>query len=394
MSEGTYERFAQARDRAPVHVGDSASLQDVDPILLFGFAPEHPCVTVLGHAEVEAVLKDRVGYGQGGYGPNLCRVLGHTVLSMEEPEHRRYRALVLDAFHKREMPRWEREYVEPVVQAAIDAIMPRGEADLVAEVALAVAPRVIARALGLPADEVSQFLAWGRAMLNFVADPRAGSAAAAAIADYCLALVAARRDGNEDDLITRLATVELDGDRLSDAEIVSFLKLLIPAGSDTTFRATSNLFAGLLTHPLQLALLRADPALMGHAVEEGLRWEPPMQIIPRQANHADRIGTVPIPPGALVEVGIGPANRDPNRWARPECFDILRPRRPHLAFGLGNHTCIGLHLARLEIRRTLEVTLERLPGLRLDPRADPRDISIRGLGFRAPSKLPVIFDPS
>jgi cytochrome P450 len=390
----TYARFAEARACGPVHPSGSASLQEVPATLLFGFAAHHPCVTVLGHAEVSAVLKDRESYGQGGYGPNLERALGPTVLSMEEPEHRRYRALILEALHKREMPRWERDYVDPVVTEALDVIAPCGRADLVTDLALAVAPRVIARALGLPGDDVARFLAWGRAMLNFVADPRAGAAAASAIGEYCRALVADRRRGGGTDLISRLACVELDGDRLSDADIASFVKLLIPAGSDTTFRATSNLFAGLLTHPEQLELLRSEPDRVGDAVEEGLRWEPPMQIIPRQARVAGAIGDVPVPAGALVEIGIGPANRDAARWEHPAVFDITRPPRPHLAFGLGNHTCVGLHLARLEITRTVSEALRRLPGLRLDPGAGALDVAIRGLGFRCPARLPVVFDPA
>lgn len=315
----TYARFAEVRACGPVHAADSASLQELPATLHFGFAPRHPCVTVLGHAEVSAVLTD---------------------------------------------------------------------------LALAVAPQVVTRGLGLPGDDVARFLAWGRAMLNFVADPGAGAAAAAAISEYCRGLVAERRGGAGTDLISRLACVEHDGDRLTDSEIASFVRLLIPAGSDTTFRATSNLFAGLLSHPEQLELLRPEPDRIGDAVEEGLRWEPPMQIIPRQALIAGAIGGVPVPAGVLVEVGIGPANHDGARWEHPAVFDITRPPQPHLAFGLGNHTCVGLHLARLEIRRTVAEALRRLPGLRLDPGACAREVSVRGLGFRCPARLPVAFDPA
>jgi cytochrome P450 len=204
---------------------------------------------VLGHTEVSDVVKRRDAFGQGGYGPNLGRVLGHTVLSMEEPAHRRHGAVILEALHKREMVHWETEYVNPTVEEALDAIGPRGHADLVSELALAIAPRVIVLAMGLPAEDVGQFIAWGRSMLNYVHNPAAGSAAAEQITAYCSELAAERRGGDGRDLISRLANVELDGEQLSDAEIASFLKLLIPAGSDTTFGATANLFSGLLTHP-------------------------------------------------------------------------------------------------------------------------------------------------
>lgn len=169
-----WDKFAEALRRCPVHQMSTAEIQGTDPRLLFGFEPGHPTAAVLGYDAVSGALRDRTGFGQGGYGPNLERVLGHTVLSMEGEEHRRYRGLIQEALHKREMARWEKEYVEPTVNEAIDSFASRGHADLVNELALAVAPRVITRAMALPADDFGRFVAWGRAMLNYVHDPVAG----------------------------------------------------------------------------------------------------------------------------------------------------------------------------------------------------------------------------
>ena len=144
-----------------------------------------------------------------------------------------------------------------------------------------------------------------------------------------------------------------------------------------------------MTNPDQLSALAADRSLLAQAIEEGVRWEPPLTGIVRLATEDVEIDGVPAPEGAVINVGIAAANRDETRWERPDAFDIFRPAKAHVSFALGPHTCLGMHLARMETTVALETILDRLPGLHLDPAAE--DVHISGNTFRAPRSLPVVF---
>jgi len=186
-----------------------------------------------------------------------------------------------------------------------------------------------------------------------------------------------------------LLGAELDGQRLTDDEIIAFLRLLLPAGAETTYRSSSNLLFGLLTNTPQLDALRADRGLMPQAIEEGLRWEPPLLTIMRTATCDTVVEGVDVAAGATIVVNMGSANHDEKYWENPEDFDIFRTPRQHLAFAFGPHMCLGLHLARMETRVVVGRLLDRLPNLRLDPDAERPYIT--GMTFRAPNALPVVF---
>ena len=195
-----------------------------------------------------------------------------------------------------------------------------------------------------------------------------------------------------DDLVSELIRAEVNGHRLLDEEIYPFLLLLLPAGAETTYRSASNLLFGLLSHPGQLDAVRANRGLVPHAIEEALRWETPLLTITRMAAEDLELGGVPIPKGALIAVSLGAANRDPGRYRTPGAFDIFRDPKQHMSFGHGPHLCLGMHLARLEMRVLLNAVLDRLPHLRLDPAV--QDPHIHGLVFRSPPDLRVRFDPA
>jgi cytochrome P450 len=199
-----------------------------------------------------------------------------------------------------------------------------------------------------------------------------------------------------DDVAAHLAEVsatepfsEIDGEHLSDEEIFSFLRLLLPAGVETTYRSTGNLLFGLLSSPEQLEAVRSDRSLIPQAIEEAIRWEAPLLIITRVASRDTELAGMPIPAGAAVMPMLGAADRDENRYRDPDRFDIFRPQVPHISFGHGVHVCLGMHLARLEMRVALELLFDRLPDLRLDP--EGKDPHIRGQVFRSPTSLPVLF---
>ena len=207
--------------------------------------------------------------------------------------------------------------------------------------------------------------------------------------EYFAPILAARREEPRDDLISTLAHAEIDGEQLSDEEIYSFLRLLLPAGVETTYRSTGNLLFGLLSNPEQLDAVRSRRALIPPAIEEAVRWEAPLLIITRVATRDTTLAGIPIPAGSAVMPMLGAANRDESRYKDPDRFDVFRLQNPSISWGHGVHLCLGMHLARLEMRVALELLLDRLPDLRFDP--EGKDPHIRGQVFRSPTSLPVLF---
>ena len=177
---------------------------------------------------------------------------------------------------------------------------------------------------------------------------------------------------------------------LPDEVLVSFMRQLINAAGDTTYRATSSLLAGLLTHPDQLDAVRKDRSHIPAAIEEALRWEPPVTVCPRLTTQAVTLGGVEIPAGAEVDTMTGAYNRDPARYEHPDQFDIGRKAQRHMAFAYGQHVCIGQHLARVEMTRALNALFDYLPNLRLDPDYPPP--KAMGVNMRMPPAIHVRFD--
>jgi cytochrome P450 len=390
--ENPYPLFALAREGGQIK--QESVLDEVmgeEPsVVLTDMAGMPHVFTAYGFDAVQLVLKDGETFSSKGYAEVIGAVMGHTILEMDEPEHHTYRALVQQAFSRKAMEVWERDLVRGVVDEHIDAFADRGRADLVRELTFPFPVTVIARMLGLPTEDLPRFHRLAVELISVGFDLERGMRASQALYDYFQGHVAHRREEPADDVISVLAHAHLDGQRLSDDEIIAFLRLLLPAGAETTYRSSSNLLVGLLSNPDQLDALRADRSLLAQAIEEGLRWEPPLLTIMRTATRDTEVLGTAIPAGSVVVVNMGSANHDERHWVRPEEFDIHRPARQHLAFAWGPHMCLGMHLARMETRVLLTQLLDRLPGLRLDPDAPPPYIT--GMIFRAPPALPVVWD--
>jgi cytochrome P450 len=400
--ENPYPLFAAVRPTTPVVKEDVRAMAglDTDASGPMGEAGEAGLIdpagfgvpdvfTVFSYDGVHQVLSDGTTFSSAGYADVMGEVMGHTILEMDEPEHHTYRALVQQAFSRKAMARWEHEAVGPIVDEHIDAFVDRGRAELVRELTFPFPVTVIARLLGLPRADLQQFHRWAVELISVGFDWDRGMAASRSLRDYFAGVVAERRRSPDDDLISSLVDVELDGKRLTDDEIFAFLRLLLPAGAETTYRSSSNLLFGLLTHTDQLDALRGDRSLMAQAIEEGLRWEPPLLTILRTATRDTVVDGVEVGAGSVIIVNMGSANHDEKYWESPEEFDIFRKQRQHLAFAFGPHMCLGMHLARMETRVALTRIFDRLPNLRLDPDAEPAHIS--GMTFRAPTALPVLF---
>jgi cytochrome P450 len=250
--------------------------------------------------------------------------------------------------------------------------------------------QVIAAIIGVPLEDYDQFQVWADDISFGPRSPRRSKAASQAITAYLEPIVAERREDPTGDLLSDLVTAEVDGQTLDDEHLYGFLRLLIPAGAETTFRMFGNALVGLLTHPDVLAEVTADRGLIPSVIEETLRWETSVTMVNRETTKDLEIDGCPIPKGAGVLALVGSANRDEAHYENADEWDPHRPTKPHLAFGSGIHQCLGMHLARLELRVGLNAVLDRLVNLRADP-AFPAP-EIRGLPFRSPPALHVLFD--
>jgi len=342
----------------------------------FEIAPGAPTFTAYSHEAVTAILPDAEAFSSS----ILAEVVGQTVIQMDADEHRRHRALISPAFRQKALARWERDLVGVVVNELIDHFVEGGRAELVRDLTFDFPVQVIARTLGLPQHDYPRFQRWSIELLSGLANWERAQTAARALDEYFGAVLADRRREPRDDLISDLSVTEFDGHRLSDDEIFGFLRLLLPAGIETTYRSSGNLLYALLSHPDQLAAVAADRSLVPQAIEEGLRWEPPILFLLRNAVQERDVCGMTLPAGAVVNVCIGAANRDEAFYEEPDRFDIFRERRQNVTFGWGPHMCVGMHLARMETRVAMNALLERLPNLRLDPEFEPP--FVQGTAFR------------
>lgn len=383
--ENVHERLREARAKHRVMVGNPFGETSSQTLGSAG-------VTVLGYDECQTVLTHPDTFSSAIYEQIMGPVMGRTLLELEGAEHRASRALVSPSFRSALLERWRSELVEVVVHELIDRFAPRGRAELAREFTFAFPVQVIARMMGLPRQDYLRFQRLSIELLNVVYDWECGIAASAELKSYFGEILAARRRDPQDDLISTLAESEIDGARLTDDEIFAFLLLILPAGVETTYRASGNLLVGLLTEPALWEAVRADRGLVHCAIEEALRWEPPITTVMRRAAHDCELDGVAIPAGTNVSVSVAAANRDPARYPDPDRFDPTRKNITHLTFGGGPHLCLGMHLARMESTVAINALLDRLPDLRLDPNAPPPHIV--GVAFRSPAALPVQFGPS
>jgi cytochrome P450 len=302
----------------------------------------------------------------------VLEIMADWMVVRDPPQHTRLRRLTAAAFSPRRVKAMEARIGE-IVDGLLDAALPRGGMDVVADLAYPLPATVIAELVGAPAEDFPRFRAWSQALgeVAFGAgDPERYARALAGLDEmlaYFHAQVARERAG--DDLIGVLLAGD-GADALDHDEIAGMCALLLFAGHETTTSLISNAVLTLGRHPRQLARLRAEPALIGTTVEEVLRFEGPVKLIVRWAAQPLELRGRTIEAGTRVQLMLASANRDPARFAAPDAFDISRAPSPHLAFGRGVHACIGAMLARLEARAALAGFLDRVGDYKLE--AEPR----------------------
>lgn len=382
-----YPLIASWRAHAPVLEGDYRPKMG----LISAAYPDRKMFTVVGTAEVLQALTDTENFSNAGYKFNIGATFGQGSISvMDNPEHGRWRRIFQKIFLPQYVKTWGETIVDPVVHDLMSRFVGRGSADLVEEFTLLYPFEVIYRQLALPTSDVRTFQRLSLGQTDYMHWNKA-TEAGEKLGAYFTALIEERRRDPGDDLVSLLATTEVDGEHLPELVLVSFLRQLMNAAGDTTYRGTSVLLTALLEDTDQLGAIRQDRSLIPQAIEEALRWDGPVAVQLRMAAKDVVLGGVHIPAGSLVDVVAAAANRDPAIYADPDRFDIFRERKPHYSFSRGPHICVGQHLARVEMTRALNAVLDHLPNLRLDP--DKPRPEIRGTMMRVPKHIHVRFDP-
>ncbi|MEU3614469.1 cytochrome P450 [Streptomyces sp. NPDC006872] len=374
--------YARLRERGPVH---RVRLPEED----------HVTWLVVGHAEARAALADpRLAKDASRMGRTFPddRAIGRHLLVSDPPQHTRLRSLVSRAFTVRRVEEL-RPRIQEITDDLLDAMLPHGRADLVESLAYPLPLTVICELLGVPELDRTEF----RKLSSEAVAPTSAQAerdAFVRLGEYLTELIEDKRcAGPSGDLLSDLIrTTAQDGDRLSPGELRGMAFVLLIAGHETTVNLISNAVHALLTHPDQLAALRADMTLLDGAVEETLRYEGPVENATyRFAAEPLEIAGVPVAPGEAVMIGLTAAGRDAERFPAPDGFDIRRDNRGHLAFGHGIHYCLGAPLARLEARTAIRSLVERAPSLALD---GPPGEWIPGMLMRGMRSLPLRWTPS
>jgi cytochrome P450 len=385
-----YPAWHRLRESGPLHEGTPGRLIGFEgPELFFGLPePERRHFTAFDFATCDAIVRDSERFQMSPHDPGeraaLYQFLG--MLTMDGARHRRYRELVQPSFNPERMPWWTEKWVRPTVEALIDSFEANGRADLNVAFCAAIPLLTICGSFGISVEDA----------LDIRAAVSGGGMAQGVgrFSEILRPIVEQRRAAPQDDLISVLVQAELtdeDGERhvLSDTDILSFSWLLLSAGSGTTWKQMGITLVAMLERPEWIEVVRKDAAVLEAIVEESTRWEATDPVFARFAHEDVTLHGVAIPKGAVVHVCYGAASRDPKRWVRPDEFDPGRAQRTSLAFGRGAHVCLGKNLARAEIATAIAALVERLPGLRLDPAAEPPRII--GLYERAPTAVPAVW---
>lgn len=380
-----YPLIAQWRAEAPVIEGDYRAKMGLTSAMY----PDRKVFTVVGTREILEVLTNMEDFSNEAYKFNIGRTFGEgSISTMDNPEHGRWRKIFQKIFLPQNVKPWGETIVDPIVNDLMEKFIDRGRADLIEEFTILYPFAIIYKQLDLPVDDIQTFQRLAIGQTDYMNADKAIEAGRKQ-GRYFAQLVEQRRKHPGDDLVSLLANTEVDGDYLPDIVLISFLRQLMNAAGDTTYRGTSILLTALLENQDQFDAIRADRSLIPQAIEEALRWDGPVAVQLRMAKKDVVLGGVEIPAGSLLDVVAGAANRDPETYPDPDRFDIFRSRKPHFSFARGPHICVGQHLARVEMVRALHAVLDRLPNLRFDP--DKPRPEIRGSMMRVPRHLYVRF---
>ncbi len=384
--EDPYAFFQGVREkRGDVIRVDDATVEGVLLPFLGSRDPDRPVYIAMGFDTVRSVVGNNKAIYQN-YGESMDVLMGENQLAgMNPPLHQKYRSLVSKAFELHSLPMLTKTVIEPLVDGMIDRIATSDRTELMEALACRLPVLLIGHICALPTEKYNDFARAAGALMANPYDWSGAVVASAQLKEMFEAVIAEKRENPGSDLISKLILSEVDGERLSQSDIISTCRALVPAGIETTVRALGTLCAAILRFPEQAAQVRDNPSLVPTLIDELLRWNGPAQMLPKRTLEETEIAGVTVPANAHLWCYIGHANRDPGHWERPDEFDIGRRKQPHLAFSFGTHFCVGNQFARREMEVVLTKLLKRLPGLRLDP--DAAQPVVKGVIFRSPDHI-------
>ncbi len=379
-----YPLYKRLRDESPVletsHTMDTA------------VAGNHRTVLVTRYEDVKAVLGDNETFGSDIVNRTMGLVMGPTIVGMNGREHLKHRTLITPSMTPRvlkgdNLP----SGIEDIAHEYIDRFIDRGTADLHEEFFFHFPLTVFVSVLGLPAEDVDSVHRTACDLCLIASDPERGVIASEKLVEYLTPILQERRENLGDDILSKLILSEVDGEKLSDYEIISFLRLLVLAGAETTNHLLGSVFYQLIRDAALMEEVRADRSLVPALISETMRWESPISTVIRESLKDTEIAGVPVEEGVAVQVHIGSANRDERKFEAPDEFRLHRQDNDHISFGFGRHYCAGSHLAKLEAEIGVNTLLDRLDDI--TPIAgEPSDII--GFAFRGPDRVPVTFRKS
>jgi cytochrome P450 len=378
VHDDPYPFYARLREQAPVYRNEELDFWALSR-----------------HADVLSAFRDATRFSNcfgvsldpASYGPHAR--FGTSFLALDPPEHTRMRNLVSRGFTPRRVkllgPR-----IRELACAMLDDLVGAGNFDMIAEFAGKLPMDVISEILGVPAADRGELRRWADLLVHreegMLDVPPAGAEAFGNIRSYFKALLVERRRKPGDDLLSALLEVEIDGDRLSDNELLAFSNLMIVAGNETTTKLLASALYWLDRNPVQRRRMDEDPSLAPQWVEETLRYDNSTQMLVRTLAEDTVVRETPLPKGARVLLLVGSANRDAEVFERPDEFDLSRDCSQMLSFGQGTHFCLGAALARLEGAISLGEWWKRFPNYSVDAERAERVHSVNVRGF---AKLPV-----
>ncbi len=369
-----YSWFEKMRTHSPVYYDENTHIWHI-------FRYEDVSQVLTDHTQFSSRVMGRVG-----------TFLEDTLVAKDPPDHRKLRNLVNQAFTPRAVAH-RTDYIRQITQELLDGVKAQGRMDVVSDIAFPLPAKVIADLLGVPPADWDIFLRWASIDTS---DPTAaqqteGRSMREEMTDYFSKLLAERRRAPREDLVSALSVAEVDGERLSEQDLVSFCFLLLAAGQETTKNLLANAILTLTDHPKAQEQLVREPALVPSAIEEVLRYLSPAWFMFRQTRADVELGGRHIPANSMVMAWLASATRDPAQFAEPDRFNIQRESNRHIAFGHGIHFCIGAPLARLEARIALPMILGQLGHLQ---RVKDVPIAVRSGIVFVIKNLPVTFQPT
>jgi len=397
-----YPMYRELRENTPVKDGDILAEYKVPSQADYAMSGR-PVMSVFKYDDVMSVFRDPLNWKSYINGDGFGAAVDNLMFTaMDGEEHKKFRKMFQPPFQLPVIRSMNESLIRPIIKNEfIDALKPNGKADLVREFSLPFPVRVVYAIFGFPDDSEAsmKFAGWALRILGgpqvdpevFKVTMPAAMEAGQQLFEHVLPIIQARRAEPEqrDDLIGFLLNVENDGVKFTDVEVATFVRMLLLAAAETTSRSFANMLVQLFDNPEVMEQVRNDRSLIPQTITETMRLEPVAAYLARIADKDMELSGKKIPAGTAVSLCIAAANRDPSKYERPDELWIKRPMRPVLSFGFGAHTCMGMHIAKVEMEAALDMLLD-LPNLRLDP-AYPRP-EIRGMQLRGPDAVHVLWD--